>query len=135
MRVYFWYNEWISRVSFFIGEDERNYRSKIYYMFSLKMINFCKSANCPTSQKLLAFQNGKVLIKEQKLISRHLAVCEFCASEVEFYAHYPQTEEEFVQKAEIPVPLFELASALLTNRHKDFSLLNQLMCQNEGVKI
>jgi len=30
---------------------------------------------------------------------------------------------------------FELASALLGNKHKDFSLLNQLLCQNEGVKI
>ena len=105
-------------------------------MFSLKMITFCKSANCPASQKLLAFQNGETARKERKTISQHLTACEFCAAEVEFYAHYPQTaEEETVAKTEIPVPLFELASALLGNKHKDFSLLNQLLCQNEGVKI
>lgn len=103
-------------------------------MFSLKMITFCKNANCPASQKLLAFQNGEVPSKEYKLIASHLAACEFCAAEVEFYGHYPQTEEETVVKAEIPVPLFELASALLGNKHKDFSLLDQLLCQNESVK-
>ena len=104
-------------------------------MFSLKMITFCKSTICPPSQKLLAFQNGEVLTKERNMISSHLAACEFCAAEIEFYAHYPQTEEEPVAKTEIPVPLFELASALLGNKHKDFSLLDQLLCQNEGVKI
>jgi hypothetical protein len=30
---------------------------------------------------------------------------------------------------------FELASALLRNKYKDFSLLNQLLGQNQGVKI
>ena len=105
-------------------------------MFRLKMINFCKNANCPASQKLLAFQNGEVSAKERKTISTHLAACEFCAAEVEFYAHYPQTEEESVTDGtEIPVPLYELASALLGNKHKDFSLLNQLLCQSESVKI
>jgi hypothetical protein len=108
---------------------------KKYYMFSSKIITFCKSANCPASQKLLAFQNGEVSVEERETILRHLAACEFCAAEVEFYARYPQVEEEIVAKAEIPVPLFELASALLGNKHKDFSLLNQLLCQNEGINI
>ena len=100
------------------------------------MITFSKSVNCPASQKLLAFQNGEVRQREGKIISKHLAACEFCAAEVEFYAHYPQSEEEVVAKAEIPVPLFELASALLDNKHKDFSLLNQLLCQqSEGIKV
>ncbi len=99
------------------------------------MITFCKNANCPASQKLLAFQNGEVSLQERKTIANHIGACEFCATEVEFYARYPQTEEETVAKTEIPAPLFELASALLGNKHKDFSLLNQLLSQNEGVKI
>lgn len=104
-------------------------------MVSLKMITFCKSVDCPASQKLLAFQNGEVSAKERGAIFSHLKACEFCQAEVEFYAHYPQIEEETVARVEIPLPLFELASALLGNRHKDFSLLNQLLCQNESVKI
>ena len=81
-------------------------------MFSLKMVTFCKATNCPSSQELLAFQN----------------------SEVEFYAHYPPSEE-IVARVEIPLPLYELAEALLGNRHKDFLTLNKLLCDNEGVKV
>lgn len=104
-------------------------------MFSIKMITFCKSTDCPSSQQLLAFENGgEVSAKERGNIETHLAACEFCASEVEFYAHYPQAEES-VAKVEIPIPLYELAEALLGNKHKDFLALNKLLCESEGVKI
>jgi len=103
-------------------------------MFSLKMITFCKSADCPTSQQLLAFESDAADSgRETAEIRRHLAVCEFCASEVEFYAHYPQAEER-VRKVEIPLPLKELAQALLDNQHKDFSSLNHLLDEKETVK-
>ena len=100
-------------------------------MFSLKMVTFCKSANCPSSQKLLAFQNGDVAEKDTQIIRTHLEGCEFCAAEVEFYAHYPQSEET-ISEVEIPLPLYELAEALLSNRHKDFSLLNKLLSETTG---
>jgi len=104
-------------------------------MFSLKMVTFCKSANCPSSQQLLTFENGGgISPNERGRIETHLAACEFCASEVEFYAHYPQSEET-VAKVEIPIPLYELAEALLSNKHKDFLLLNKLLCESEAVKI
>lgn len=98
------------------------------------MITFCKSANCPSSQKLLAFQNGELAEKDARQTQRHLVGCEFCAAEVEFYAHYPQSEET-ISEVEIPLPLYELAEALLSNRHKDFSLLNKLLSETDSVKI
>ena len=98
------------------------------------MATFCKDTDCPSSQELLAFQIGEAVLKKRGKIEAHLADCEFCASEVEFYAHYPQPDEAFV-KAEIPIPLFELAEALLTNKHKDFLALNKLLCDKENVKI
>ncbi len=98
------------------------------------MITFCKDKNCPSSQELLAFQGRKVSSVNRERIETHLTVCEFCASEVEFYAHYPQSEET-VATVEIPIPLLELAEALLGNKHKDFSVLNKLLSENEGVKI
>lgn len=97
-------------------------------MFSLKMITFAKSAVCPTSEKLLTFQNSELADKDALAIRRHLPNCEFCAAEVEFYAHYPQSEEK-IERTEIPMPLYELAHALLSNQHKDFSLLNQLLSE------
>ena len=98
------------------------------------MITFCKSVICPSSRDLLAYQTGEVLVSERRRIEAHLAVCEFCASEVEFYAHYPQSDET-VATVEIPIPLYELAHALLNNKHKDFSVLNQLLSENEGMKV
>lgn len=105
-----------------------------FNMISIKMVNFYKTANCPSSQDLLAFENGKTVEQESEEIRWHLARCEFCASEVEFYAHYPPAEET-VAKVEIPLPLYELAQALLSNKHKDFSLLDQLLGEKETIKI
>lgn len=103
---------------------------QVQSMFSLKMVTFCKAQNCPSSQELLAYQNGKASPLEREQIKAHFAVCEFCASEVEFYAHYPPSEES-VARVEIPLPLYELAEALLGNKHKDFLALNKLLCENE----
>lgn len=97
------------------------------------MITFCKSANCPSSQKLLSFQNSEAALKDARQIRTHLEGCEFCAAEVEFYAHYPQSDEKIVE-VDIPLPLYELAEALLSNKHKEFSLLNKLLNESE-VKI
>jgi hypothetical protein len=99
-------------------------------MFSIKMITFCKSVNCPTSQDLLAFQNKETAAKEAEAIESHLNLCEFCEAEVEFYANYPQSEEPCVT-VEIPIPLYELAEALLNNKHKHFFSLNKLLSETE----
>lgn len=102
---------------------------------SFKTFTFCKGANCPSSQDLLGFQKNEISFEEREIIAQHFTFCEFCAAEVEFYTHYPPKEKEKIARTEIPSPLFELASALLGNQHKDFSLLNQLLCQKEGIKI
>jgi hypothetical protein len=113
----------------------RGFTFRLEDMFSIKMVTFCKGLNCPSSQNLLAFQNGEALDREAQAVRGHLTTCEFCAAEVEFYAHYPQSEETISEEVQIPLPLYELAEALLRNRHKDFSLLNKLLCESEAVKI
>jgi hypothetical protein len=95
-------------------------------MFSITMISFRKNKTCPSSQELLTFQNGETSNDKNDVICEHLGVCEFCAAEVEFYAHYPQAEEN-VTVTEIPPPLFELAHALLSNEEKNVTLLNKLL--------
>ncbi len=99
-------------------------------MFSIKMITFCKSASCPASQDLLAFQRREIPYKEVDPIRDHLKACEFCGAEIEFYEHFPQDEENIVS-VDIPLPLFQLAEALLNNRHQDTSLLNKLLANTE----
>ena len=98
------------------------------------MINFCKNANCPSSQDLLKFQRNEISQKEKNAVKCHLNACEFCAAEVEFYKHYPQAEEK-IEATEIPKPLYELAKALLGNRRNDFSMLNKLLGENESLTL
>lgn len=98
-------------------------------MLSIKMITFCKSTNCPASQDLLAFQKGEAPKKENDSIKNHLKTCEFCVVEVEFYERFPQDDENIVS-VEIPLPLFQLAEALLNNQ-QNISLLNKLLATTE----
>jgi hypothetical protein len=103
-------------------------------MLLLKMITFCKNAACPSSETLLEFITGELLAKDAVKIGKHLNECEFCSSETELYEHCPQTDE-IVADAEIPLPLFQLAEALLGDKHNDFRRLNKLLSENESLSL
>ncbi len=86
------------------------------------MAKFCKNEDCPTSEDLLAFQTGDIPLSEGTEIRKHLAVCEFCTAEIEFYESYPPSAEQddaSPHADEMPTPLFELAEALLTKKRDD----------------
>lgn len=89
------------------------------------MTRFCKNEDCPTSNELLEFQNGDLLLARAAEINKHLPFCEFCSAEVEFYSHYPQAEGA-IEPTEIPGPLYELAEALLKNRCSS-AALNEML--------
>ena len=99
------------------------------------MSGFCKNEDCPSSQELLEFQNGDITRTRGAEVRIHLKACEFCSAEVEFYSHYPQEEglNETIAHAQIPAPLFELAEALLKNRHADSSSLDSLLREKGGM--
>lgn len=105
--------------------------SNFTFMVSKKIIAFCKNSNCPSSEKLLAFQKGETRNSVGEYIKRHLVDCEFCTAEVELYARYPQSDDP-VASADIPPYLFELAEALLSNKHKDFKSLNKLLSESDA---
>jgi hypothetical protein len=96
-------------------------------MLTRKMLTFCKNEDCPSSYDIVSFQNGELSQKRSRIVRTHLASCEFCAAEAEFYSSFPQLHDESVQTAEIPGPLYELAEALLKNRHRDSAALNALL--------
>jgi hypothetical protein len=98
------------------------------------MVKFIKSSKCPASEDLLKYQNCNLNSCESEKIEKHIFVCDFCSSEVDFYEHFPQNEFA-LDNAEIPQPLLELAEALLGNKHKDFRLLNKLLCDNESLSL
>lgn len=93
-------------------------------MFSADSLNFCKSDACPDSNDLMRYEAGETAAEISRSIRNHLATCEFCAAEVEFYSHYPiMSDEPPEEPGEIPAPLFELAEAILTNQRLDVSSL------------
>lgn len=105
-------------------------------MVSSKMTGFFKNEDCPSSNELLEYQNGEMARARGREIGRHLGICDFCEAEVEFYSTYPQgRDENTAEIGEIPAPLFELAEALLKNRHGDPSSLNTLLKEKTGVVI
>jgi hypothetical protein len=96
------------------------------------MAKFCKHEDCPTSEDLLAFQTGDMPVTEGAAIRRHLAVCEFCEAEVEFYESYPPApdREESIEADSIPTPLYQLAEALLIKKRDD-AFFDRLLEDNE----
>lgn len=88
-----------------------------------RMGSFVKTKECPSSERLLAFQSGEV--SRAARIERHLGVCEFCSAEVGFYEKYPPVDEK-VDAGPIPEPLRQLAEALLQKR-SDLSPLYKLL--------
>lgn len=91
------------------------------------MTSFSKSEDCPSSHELLQYENGDMPLDEGRHVREHLAKCEFCSAEVEFYAHYPQTEDEVVETADIPAPLYDLAESLLSTKRNKISSLDRLL--------
>ena len=89
------------------------------------MSRFGKHEDCPASDALLAHQAGNGSQKLRERINSHLSQCEFCAAEVAFYSHYPQSDEK-VPPAEIPRPLLELAEALLGRKRDKDRILKRL---------
>ena len=66
----------------------------------------------------------------------HMASCEFCTAEAEFYSRYPQLAEDLSSEpSAIPAPLFELAEALLKNRSCDPNALDALLNENEELVV
>ena len=97
----------------------------VEFWVCLSMKRFRKTVDCPSSETLLAFQNGESRPADGAGIPRHLFSCEFCAAEAEFYGLYPPGDEN-ARLEKIPEPLFELAEALLKKK-RDLAPLYRLV--------
>lgn len=133
--VYFDSNQKYNAFWNFLAPIPRRNNVCFDYMFNKIMISFHKNVDCPTSQDLLDFQNNEMSVRKNEKIRKHICSCDFCGAEVEFYAHCPQVGDERVAITEIPGPLYELAEALLNNKHKDNFLLNKLLNENNGMTL
>ena len=93
--------------------------------FSGTMERFCKTEDCPSSERLLSFQRAETDRADVEGIRRHLLLCEFCSAELEFYGLYPPVAAR-TEVDKIPQPLFQLAEGLLRKKG-DLSPLYRLI--------
>ncbi|HEY6046560.1 MAG TPA: hypothetical protein VIU65_08155 [Pyrinomonadaceae bacterium] len=89
-------------------------------MPSLPVTIFRKSAHCPASETLLAYRKSGMARGETAFVEAHLAVCEFCSSELQLLDRYSYGAEEIVI-GRIPVALRALAEALLPKVTRGYS--------------
>jgi hypothetical protein len=73
---------------------------------------FCKTAECPASQALLAYCGSSLHAKNWSYIQAHLASCDFCGAELQLLARYRCDAEEYCF-VEMPAQLRRLAEDLL----------------------
>ena len=99
------------------------------------MASFRKQEDCPASQQLLAYQQGDLEQSDARMIGKHLAACEFCSSEVEFYEHYPVAKDadDTPSEAAMPASLYELAESLL-NRGRGKQSIAEIMREIEPAR-
>lgn len=89
-------------------------------MSSLPVTIFCKSARCPASETLLAYRKSGMARGEAAFVEAHLAVCEFCSSELQLLDRYSYGAEEIVI-GQIPAALRKLAEELLPRAMRGYS--------------
>ena len=90
------------------------------------MVNFRKEKHCPSSYELAHASEGEIDGSAGLRLATHLAACDFCAAELDFYRHFPPDGLNLTA-AEIPQPLRELAEALLARETIHISKLEQLL--------
>jgi hypothetical protein len=75
-------------------------------------INFCKTAQCPSSQILLRYRRHHLPITDRAAVEIHLRACDFCSAELQLLMQH-RSEGEHYRLAEMPVRLRSLAEDFL----------------------
>jgi hypothetical protein len=91
-----------------------------------RMSDFRKEKICPSSFELVDVAYGEIDGARGLEIAAHLARCEFCLAETEFYLAYPPCEAT-ESAPPIPHALLELAEALIAKETIHISRLEHLL--------
>lgn len=85
--------------------------------------HFCKTAGCPSSQRLLRYRRYRLPIADRAEIESHLRACDFCNAELQLLTRHRNYVEES-RVTEMPGQLRRLAEDLLTRSAIPFALLD-----------
>jgi hypothetical protein len=81
---------------------------------------FCKTASCPSSEKLLNYRRQKLPDGEGTVIKIHLRGCDFCNAELELLKRYRLSDGRSYRLAEMPVGFRRLVEDLFRNTARGF---------------
>ena len=93
----------------------------------IRMSEFRKKLSCPSSFELADSISDHLDGDRGLQIANHLASCDFCWAEVDFYRHYPPELTKVPLAPEIPAPLHELAETLLNGETIHIKTLERLL--------
>src|ERR1043166_6054785 len=89
-------------------------------MSSSSSKNFCKTAACPSSEKLLDHHRHRLPLYDRAAIEIHLRGCDFCSAELQLLKCYRTGEGSASQATEMPLGFQRLAEDLLSNATRGF---------------
>jgi hypothetical protein len=84
-------------------------------MSSSSFKRFCKTAACPSSEKLLDHHRHRLSLYDRAAIEIHLRGCDFCSAELQLLKCYRAGESFAYQATEMPRDFRRLAEDLLSN--------------------
>jgi hypothetical protein len=89
-------------------------------MSSVPFKKFCKTAACPSSEKLLDHHRHRLPLYDRAAIEIHLRGCDFCDAELELLKCYRGGETAACRMAEMPLDFRRMAEDLLSNATRGF---------------
>src|ERR1043166_2398175 len=89
-------------------------------MSSSSSKNFCKTAACPASEKLLHHDRHRLPLYDRAAIEIHLRGCDFCSAELQLLKCYRGGESAVCRATEMPLDIRRLAEDLLSNATREF---------------
>lgn len=74
---------------------------------------FRKQSTCPSAEILLSYGAASLTSEKRARVISHLAVCEFCGSELQLLTRHAPVAIERYEQTKMPAPLRYLAESLL----------------------
>src|SRR5215831_4315455 len=87
--------------------------------------NFCKTAQCPSSETLLRYRRCRMPVTDRFRIERHLDNCDFCSAELQLLGRY-RNEVQQSPAAELPSTLRFFAELFLRNPAPTWPRISEL---------
>src|SRR5437763_16466003 len=96
-------------------------------MSSSSLKRFCKTAACPSSEKLVDHHRDRLPLYDRAAVEIHLRGCDCCSAEMQLLKCYRVGESAGCRVGEMPLDFRRLAEDLLSNATRGFVRASDLL--------